>query len=466
MNDTPSPTPNKGGKPDTTADEIAGSIATGLWRLARFILVWAWRLPVVSVPAIGLGVIYWRTGAVWTIIAAIATGAAVIAWSVYSPISLRRYTIDRIRFHHLVWRRYRSWTAVCTDCGLSRTRSDQVLVPKLLRVQFAATDDVLTVHPLRGQTVTDFNKAADALADAFAADSVTVTRPGPAVIELAVRRAQPLAEPITPTPTGSGSVSRGGSRRWTLQLGQRDDGSPWRLPILGTHLLIGGVTGSGKGSVLWSLIGAIAPLTATGDVQLWVADPKGGMEFGAGAPLFARFAYTPDTIADMLADAAALMTERAERLRGVTRLHTPTPADPLIILIIDELAALTAFTDRTTKTAIDKHLGLLLTQGRAVGVSVVAAVQDPSKEIVPMRQLFPARLALRMAEPTQTTMILGPGAIDRGGAANQIPDDLPGVGYLAVDGAAAPILVRAFHYTDNDVAALVRRYGHPDHGQK
>lgn len=83
-----------------------------------------------------------------------------------------------------------------------------------------------------------------------------------------------------------------------------------------------------------------------------------------------------------------------------------------------------------------------------------------------MRQLFPARLALRMAEPTQTTMILGPGAIDRGGAANQIPDDLPGVGYLAVDGAAAPILVRAFHYTDNDVAALVRRYGHPDHGQK
>jgi S-DNA-T family DNA segregation ATPase FtsK/SpoIIIE len=86
-------------------------------------------------------------------------------------------------------------------------------------------------------------------------------------------------------------------------------------------------------------------------------------------------------------------------------------------------------------------------------------VQDPSKEIVPMRQLFPARLALRMAEATQTTMILGPAAADRGGPAHQIPDDLPGVGYLALDGAAAPILVRAFHYTDRHIDDLVRRYG-------
>ncbi|WP_018177138.1 FtsK/SpoIIIE domain-containing protein [Jongsikchunia kroppenstedtii] len=464
MNDTPSTTPNTGGKPDTTADEIAGSIATGLWRLARFILVWAWRLPIVSVPAAGLSVIYWQTGAVWTIVAAIATGAAIIAWSVYSPVSLRRYTIDRIRFHCLVWRRYRSWTAVCTDCGLSRTRGDQILVPALVRVQFTATDDVLTVRPLRGQTLTDFRKAADALADAFGADTITVTRPEPAVIQLAIRRQQPLAEPITPA---SGPVSGSGSaRQWSLHLGLRGDRTPWRLPILGTHLLIGGVTGSGKGSVLWSLIGAAAASTATGEVQLWVADPKGGMEFGAGTPLFTRFAYTPETIAEMLADATALMTDRAQRLRGVTRSHTPTAADPLIIVVIDELAALTAFCDRTTKTAVDKNLGLLLTQGRAVGVSVVAAVQDPSKEIVPMRQLFPARLALRMAEATQTTMILGPGAIERGAAAHQIPDDQPGTGYLAIDGAATPILVRAFHYTDHDITALIRRYGRTTDGQK
>ena len=83
--------------------------------------------------------------------------------------------------------------------------------------------------------------------------------------------------------------------------------------------------------------------SARGDVQVWVADPKGGMEFGAGAPLFARFAYTPEAIAELLADAATLMTDRAGRLRGVTRLHAPTLSDPLIIIVIDELAALTVF---------------------------------------------------------------------------------------------------------------------------
>ncbi|QUD82949.1 hypothetical protein J8M97_25405 [Gordonia polyisoprenivorans] len=460
MNDTPSNPPNTNGKPDTTADDILGAIVTGLWRLARFVLVWAWRLPVISVPAISLGVIYWQAGLLWTILAAALTIAAVAVWATWYPTSLRHITIDRIRFHHLVWRRYRSWTAICIDCGLARTKGDQIAVPRLVRVRFTATDDVLTVRPLRGQTISDFSKATEALADAFAADTVTTARPGPAVIELTVCRAQPLADPITPV--ASESISRGGgSRRWSLHLGQRGDGTPWRLPILGSHLLIGGVTGAGKGSVLWSLIGAVAPLSATGEVQLWVADPKGGMEFGAGSALFTRFAYTPEAIADLLAEAATVMADRARRLRGVTRLHTPTSADPLIVIVIDELAALTSFADRATKAAIDKNLGLLLTQGRAVGVSVVAAVQDPSKDVVPMRQLFPVRLALRMAESTQTTMILGPGAIDRGGAAHQIPDDLPGVGYLAVDGAAAPILVRAFHYTDDDIAALVRRYRRP-----
>ncbi|NEW48367.1 hypothetical protein, partial [Nocardia cyriacigeorgica] len=43
--------------------------------------------------------------------------------------------------------------------------------------------------------------------------------------------------------------------------------------------------------------------------------------------------------------------------------------------------------------------GLLLSQGRAAAVSVVAALQDPSKETMPNRQLFPVRAALAITEP-------------------------------------------------------------------
>ncbi len=67
-----------------------------------------------------------------------------------------------------------------------------------------------------------------------------------------------------------------------MPVGVVEDGAPWALPVLGTHLLVAGATGAGKGSVVWSLIRGLAPAIRDGSVQLWVVDPKGGMELGAG----------------------------------------------------------------------------------------------------------------------------------------------------------------------------------------
>ena len=95
-----------------------------------------------------------------------------------------------------------------------------------------------------------------------------------------------------------------------------------------------------------------------------------------------------------------MMRERADRLMGVTRLHTPTTDEPLIVLLIDEIAALTGWiTDRTMKKRIDSALSLLLTQGRAVGVVVIGAVQDPRKDVIPQRDLFTIRIGLRGQRP-------------------------------------------------------------------
>jgi hypothetical protein len=57
---------------------------------------------------------------------------------------------------------------------------------------------------------------------------------------------------------------------------------------------------------------------------------------------------------------------------------------------IEVLPLLTGWvSDRTAKKRMEADLGLLLSQGRTVGVVVVGAEQDPRKDVLPMRDLFP-----------------------------------------------------------------------------
>ncbi|MGH3365672.1 MAG: hypothetical protein ACRDOY_00525 [Nocardioidaceae bacterium] len=137
----------------------------------------------------------------------------------------------------------------------------------------------------------------------------------------------------------------------------------------------------------------------------------------------------------------------------------PTPEEPLIVVVVDELASLTAYlTDRDTKKRISAALSLLLSQGRAVGVLVVAALQDPRKDVLPARDLFPTRIALRLTEPEQVDMVLGDGARKRGARCDQIPEALPGVGYVVLDGVAEPLRVRFAYLTDQHICVLADTY--------
>jgi S-DNA-T family DNA segregation ATPase FtsK/SpoIIIE len=129
------------------------------------------------------------------------------------------------------------------------------------------------------------------------------------------------------------------------------------------------------------------------------------------------------------------MRRRQAQLRGISRLHVPTVAEPLVVVVVDELASLTAYvSDRDAKRRIATALALLLSQGRAVGVTVIGAVQDPRKEVVDLRDLFPTRIGLRLADATQVPLVFGPGARDNGARCDQIPEILPGVGYVGLDG--------------------------------
>ena len=181
--------------------------------------------------------------------------------------------------------------------------------------------------------------------------------------------------------------------------------------------------------------------------------------------MFARFAADDfDGMADLLDTAVGVMRARAARLAGVSRRHEASVEEPLIVVVIDELANLTAYLpDRKLKDRIAQAVSLLLTQGRAVGVVVVAALQDPRKEVIAFRNLFPTKVALRLDEPAQVTMILGDGARDQGARCDQIPDSLPGVGYVRIDGIREPIRTRASWVTDDDIAAMAAAYSVPTH---
>jgi S-DNA-T family DNA segregation ATPase FtsK/SpoIIIE len=243
-----------------------------------------------------------------------------------------------------------------------------------------------------------------------------------------------------------------------VPVGRREDGSPWSISLAGTHLLIAGATGAGKSSVLWSLLRALQPDIGTGRVQVWAVDPKGGMELRPGRSLFARFEdASPEEMCTMLEDLVTLKDERAKDLAASgARIHLAHPGSPHIVAILDELATLTAFADRSVTRRIDTALGLLLTQGRACGITVVAAVQDPGKDIVGWRDLFPTRIAMRLDNPIQIAMVLGEGAREMGARADEISELTPGVAYVRVEGTRTIQRVRAAYLDDAAIDEMTR----------
>ncbi len=409
-----------------------------------------------TLPATLLGWLWWRYD--WPGPALVVGGVAGVAgvWALVHRASFLRFGCYPVcgRWRRLAYRR--RWYPAMATARLAVTFDRTVVLPELLRVWAGAGVDVLTVRLVTGQIPDDFAAASERLAHTFGALSCRVT-PGrrPDLVVVTLLRGDSLAATVAPLPIPTEPDFT------ALPLGRREDGQTYALRLFGTQVLVVGATNAGKGSVLWSLLRALASGIRSGVVQVWAFDPKGGMELAVGLPLFAQFACDDfDAMADMLDEAATVMRRRTARLRGIVRQHEPSADAPLIVIIIDELATLTAYlTDRKLKDRIKATLGILLTQGRAVGVHVVACLQDPRKEVLPFRDLFPTRIGLRVAEDAHVDLTLGDGMRDRGALCDRIPKSTPGVGYVALDGDPTPMRVRFSYLSDDDIRDLARTHG-------
>ncbi|MGW4946349.1 FtsK/SpoIIIE domain-containing protein [Actinoplanes sp. NPDC004185] len=420
------------------------------WLVVTYVRYW-WA----TGPATGLLWLYAEYG--WVGPASTVGGIAAVAtgWGFGHRSSFLRFGWYPVLAGFRRWTYRRRWQAAMVTAKLAVSFDRRTVLPILKRVRCRPGADVVLVRMVTGQIPDDFGKVAERLAQTFGVRQVKAT-PGPSfgTVVLVLLRGDPLTKTVAPFPTTAVPDFT------ALPVARQEDGDVYDLRLFGTQVLVVGATGSGKGSVIWSIVRSLAGGVGTGLVKLWGLDPKGGMELGIGLPLFDRFASEDfAALAALLEDAARETQSRAARLMGRTRQHVPTVDEPLIVLVIDELANLTAYlTDRHLKDRIKAALGIVLTQGRAVCVHVIAALQDPRKEVMPARGLFPTRIALRLSESNEVDLVLNDGMRDRGALCDRISETTPGVGYVVLDGDPTPMRVRFSFLTDNQIRDMATTY--------
>jgi DNA segregation ATPase FtsK/SpoIIIE, S-DNA-T family len=423
-------------------------------RLVRFLF----RHPVLVTAAI-VGVLMWRmTGWLSLAVLTVSIAAVLAVWRWRFPVSFSRLVGAPARGQWRAWHYRRRWAAVMTIGRLAPLYQGRVLLPVLGKVSATAFTDRVRVRLVSGQSAADFAARADNLAHGFGAMLCRIRSASPGALVLEFVRRDALAAVIPALPLPAHVDLR------ALPVGRREDGQAWLVRVHGTHVLSAGATGAGKASLLWSIVRAMLPAMVAGLVRVWAADPK-LMELAYGRAIFdryGRYAATPEAIVAMLEDAVAAMQARAAIFAGKHREHTSTTEHPFIVIVVDEVAFLTAYlSDRAIRDRIKAALATLTTQGRAVGYCVIAALQDPRKEVMNIRNLFPDRIAMRLDEPEQVDMVLGDGARDRGALADQISTDEAtgaGVAYVRLADDPDPVRVRAAWVTDTDIRAMAAEY--------
>jgi len=186
-----------------------------------------------------------------------------------------------------------------------------------------------------------------------------------------------------------------------------------------------------------------------------VCDPK-QMEFAKLAPIAHRYAATSDDCADLIGDYVTDLDAGQRRLAGRGKRQLVVSAEnPINLLIADELGALLAYGDHARENR--RNLALVGSQGRSSGHHMVGFVQEPTKDTVPVRDLFTVRVCLRLTAAGQVDGVLGEDARLRGALADEIPNvpDTAGIGYVVRPRTRTPVRVRAAYVDDREIDQLV-----------
>lgn len=425
-------------------------------------------------------VLLWLAWWGWLAVAVVvlAAGVGLVIWWWRGRLSYERRVGGRLRSWWLRWtvyaRRLPGWLRTC---GLTVQDPEQRVVlvvsplargrvrrqaqrrddriPRVLRVRSGASWDEVRVRLVAGQKPEDFDEKARELAVARGVSRCQVRELSPNTVSIDFQRRNLLAETVG-CPDLAGLVDVAGSdvelsHVWS---GRTDYGTDWHQSLVGSHTLTAGATGAGKGAQMWCPLVSIAPAIRDGLVRVSGIDPK-GMELAYGRGIFARYAVTGKDALALLDDVIAEMETRKEEFAGRRRSVPISTEFPLEIVEFDEIGALIRYIgDRKLREAITERVALLTTQGRALACTLRGYVQEPTKDTVPVRELFPRRICLRVATKSHVGMVLGDQVYDRGAWANRIGEHEPGVGYLFGEGIREPLRIRGGWVPDDTIKEL------------
>ncbi len=244
-----------------------------------------------------------------------------------------------------------------------------------------------------------------------------------------------------------------------VHLGLSEFGQAVRARLVYRGVLVGGLMDSGKSSLLSLAVSHAAKTPG----QLHLIDPQ-GVQFGPWRDRATTYAQQDP--AEALAVLEAVQAEIdarlafLEQLPGVVRKVPRELADEHglhpFVLGIDELAFHTATVgtkqqqDRFSATARD-----VVARGRAVGLIPLVATQRPTQDVVPraLSDLFGMRAAFRVANGSNSDVILGEAMAARGFNASEIDDQAPGVCWLLA-GGLVPDKVKVAWVSDDTIADL------------
>lgn len=237
-----------------------------------------------------------------------------------------------------------------------------------------------------------------------------------------------------------------------IEIGPFEDAVPCRVSFLRRHVIFGGTTGSGKSSGLNVLLGN---LSACRDVVVWAIDLKKGVELKPWESCIDRLATTPDSATALLADAVAILQERAGALAASGhRVWEPSPELPALVIVIDEYAELA---EEAPDAA--RHADSIARLGRATAVTLVAATQRPTQKAMgqgAVRSQMDLRICFRVRERRDVDLVLGQGMLNAGWNAHKL--NAPGKFLISAPEHDTPKRGRAYLLTDQAVAEAAAHY--------
>jgi S-DNA-T family DNA segregation ATPase FtsK/SpoIIIE len=201
----------------------------------------------------------------------------------------------------------------------------------------------------------------------------------------------------------------------------------------GSHVLVGGTTGSGKSELLQTMVTAIAAAYPPSRVGFLLVDYKGGAAFKDAM----RLPHCVGVVTDLdlhltrrVMQALDAEIRRREELlaevgaRDLTELRRVNAADAPgdLVIVVDEFATLAKEIPEFVEGVVD-----IAARGRSLGLRLVLATQRPAGVVSDrIRANVGVRIALRVNDEEDSRDVVD----DR--AAAHIPRDLPGRAFLKV----------------------------------